>query len=242
VTSLAGLCLDLFLLGHAHLADGEVGDGLGFERRVRGHLDQRGLPTAAGFRVFGRRSLSGLYHQLDEQTSCPQALIVGEWKSYTGRIPKNDLLRFKAATDDYWLAAAANTHLPVMRLFGGTGTASVAMRTYAAHWGIVLITPDRWPIPTLSDPLLLWSSTEVDPPSPSDQRTLASLVRPLSTVLQPCIDGSWRTPPMAPASDIAARCRLWESWSAQAWACWDDAAPGRFSSLLERRVGLGAAA
>jgi hypothetical protein len=209
VTSLAGLCLDLFLLGHAHLAAGEAGDGLGFERRVRGHLDQHGLPTAAGFRVFGRRSLSGLYHQLDEQTSCQQALVVGEWKSYTGRIPKNDLLRFKAATDDYWLAAAAaNTHLPVMRLFGGTGTASVAMRTYAAHWGIVLITPDRWPIPTLGDPHLLWSSAEVDPPSPSDQRALASLVRPLNTVLQPCIDGSWRTPPMAPANDIAARCRL----------------------------------
>src|SRR5687768_17019322 len=115
MTSLGALCLDLFLLAHAHVSAGEAGLGAAFERRVRRHLNALGLPNASGFRVFGKRSLSGLYHQLDERTSCQDALVVGEWKSYRGTIPKNDLLRFKAATDDYWLASAARLSLPIVR-------------------------------------------------------------------------------------------------------------------------------
>lgn len=140
MTSLAGLCLDLFLLGHAHLATGHAGDGAGFERRVRRHLDAIGLPNGSGFRIFGRRSLSGIHHQIDEMTACSQVAVVGEWKAFTGQIPKNDLLRFKAATDDYWLSPATRRHQPTVRVFGGTGTVTPAMRVYAAHWGIVLIT------------------------------------------------------------------------------------------------------
>jgi hypothetical protein len=234
VTSLAELCLDMFLLGHAHLADDEVGDGFGFERRIRGHLDRQGLRSAAGFRVFGPRGVSGLYHQIDEQTSCDQALVVGEWKTYTGAIPKNELLRFKAATDDYWMAAT--TTLPVVRIFGGTGTISPAMQTYAAHWGIVLISLDRWPIPTLCDPHLLWDPAELEPPPPADQRVLASLIRPLNAVLQPTVDGGWRIPPMPADTDVAARRRLWAEWSDRAWAWWDDSSPARFSTLLSHRV------
>lgn len=120
MNTLASLCLDLFLLGHAHLAAGQTGDGFAFERRVRAHLGVCGLPDARGFRVLGRRSLSGLYHQLDEQTECGEALVVGEWKAWSGRISKNELLRFKAATDDYWLGAVNRVEVPVVRVFGGT--------------------------------------------------------------------------------------------------------------------------
>src|SRR5688500_16957759 len=105
MTGLAALCLDFFLLGHAHVAAGLAGQGAAFEARVRDHLNTIGLPNARGFRVFGRRSVSGLYHQLDEQTACHGAMVIGEWKAYRGAIPKNDLLRFKGATDDYWLAS-----------------------------------------------------------------------------------------------------------------------------------------
>jgi hypothetical protein len=236
MSSLARLSLDLFLLGHAHLAAGEAGNGVGFERRIRSHLDLIGLPNARGFRIFGRRSLSGIYHQLDEQTACDEALVVGEWKAYTGHIPKNDLLRFKAATDDYWLAGTTHPGLPVVRVFGGTGKVTEAMRVFAAHWGIVLVTPNRWPVPALCDPDLLWSAGDLDPPGPVDRRTMANLVRPLGTVLAPQLDGSWRIPPMAPTSDMANRLKVWEHWSERAWAWWDDAGPGRFEALLEGRT------
>jgi hypothetical protein len=236
VSSLAQLCEDLFLLGHAHLAAGVMGDGAGFERRVRGHLDALGLPNARGFRVLGRRTISGLYHQIDEQTHCADALVIGEWKAYSGVIPKNELLRFKAATDDYWLAGAASSPIPVVRVFGGTGHVTDAMRTYAAQSGIILITPSRWPVPTLCDPDLLWSPGELDAPAAADCRTLASLVRPMGAVLAPQPDGSWRVPPMARAADVAARLRLWDAWSDTAWTWWDDASSARFEALVEART------
>ena len=75
---LAGLSLDLFLLGHAHLTGDRAGDGYAFERRVRAYLNAAAMPHASEFRVFGRRTLSGLHHQLDEQTRCPDALVIGE--------------------------------------------------------------------------------------------------------------------------------------------------------------------
>ena len=37
--------------------------------------------------------------------------VVGEWKAHTGNMPKNELMRFKAATDDYWLGGCADTTL-----------------------------------------------------------------------------------------------------------------------------------
>jgi hypothetical protein len=242
MTTLAELSLDLFLAGHAHLAAGRAGDGRGLERRVADYLDHAGMPNSNGFRVFGRRSLSGLYHQLDEQTACSRVLVVGEWKAYTGQIPKNELLRFKAATDDYWLSPHTRRDTPLIRIFGGTGLLTPAMRTYAAHWGIVLITPDRWPIPTLCEPYLLWNRAGLDGPSQLDVRVLRTLGRPLADVLHPMSDGSWRVPPMADDTDLAHRLRLWQRWSDRAWKWWDDAAPSRFDWLLDHRLGPKAAA
>lgn len=236
MTALSALCLDLFLLGHAHLAAGQAGEGAAFERRVRSHLDMLGLPDARGFRVFCRRSLSGMYHQLDEQSACHGALVVGEWKAYTGRIPKNDLLRFKAATDDYWLAGARRSQFPVVRIFGGTGSVSDSMRVYAAQSGIVLVTPDRWPIHALCNRDLLWAAGDLRGVGPVDRRTLMSLVRPLNDVLAPQVDGSWRIAPVANSADIFARLRVWEHWSELAWEWWDESGRGRFDDLVERRV------
>ena len=241
MTSLGALCLDLFLLGHAHLAAGHAGDGAGLERRIRAHLDAKGESNPHGFRVFGRRSLSGIYHQLDEQTRCARAAVVGEWKAYTGQIPKNDLLRFKAATDDYWLSPSTRRDRPVIRIFGGTGTVTPAMRVYAAQWGIILITPDRWPIPTLTDPDLLWAPGDLPEPAARDVRALATITRPLNDILAPMAHGGWQAPPMPTAADLATRFRLWQTWSDRAWAWWDDQAPARFDWLLETRTTLAAA-
>lgn len=236
MTNLSGLCLDLFLLAHAHLAAGLAGRGAAFERRVRAHLDGLGLPTARGFRVLGRRSMSSLYHQLDEQTACADALVIGEWKAYRGFIPKNDLLRFKAATDDYWLASTSRLSRPVMRVFGGTGRVTDAMRVYAAQWGIILVTPDAWPIPTLCDHTLVWGAGEMLGPGRPDLRCMSTLVRPLNRVLEPQADGGWRVTPMPQAHEMLVRLEVWRHWSERAWQHWEEDARGRFDALLDQRV------
>lgn len=238
--SLAVLCRDLFLLGHAHVAAGQAGEGHAFERRVRHHLDASGLPTAQGFRVLGRHSVSGLYHQLDEQTRCAEAMVVGEWKAYRGTIPKNDLLRFKAATDDYWLSGPRPPDVPVIRVFGGTGRVTEAMRIYAAQHGIVVVTPDRWPIPTVLDTRLVWRPGDLEPVSAIDHKTMTSLIRPLGTVLAQQPDGSWRIPPVPAAPDLRHRLDVWAHHSDRAWGWWDDKVPERFDLLLEEGArGLG---
>lgn len=239
-SNLATLALDLFLLGHAHLEAGESGDGFAFERRVRAYLQTHAMPHAGGFRVFGRHTMSGLYHQLDEQTSCADALVVGEWKAYKGLIPKNDLLRFKAATDDYWMTTRPSERMPVVRTFGGTGQVTPAMRVYAAQAGIMLITPDRWPVLALCDPALLWQPAGLEPPSHADRRSMVSLVRPLQAVLRPQTDGSWRVPAASSAHDLAQRLAVWERHSERAWSWWDDQSPARFEGLVRSRCHLGA--
>ena len=241
MTTLSQLTLDFFLLGHAHLAAGQAGDGLAFERRVRAHLQMLSKPHGLDFRVLGRHSLSGLYHQLDEQTSCDQALVVGEWKAYTGEIPKNEVLRFKAATDDYWLTGHADDVLPLVRVFGGTGSASAKLQSYCALWGIALITPELWPVPALCDPHLLWEAGDLPSPRGADLRALTGLVRPMGSLLKPQSDGSWLLPKLPSPPQIAGSCHVWRQWSDQAWEWWNDARPARFESLLANRVNQRAA-
>lgn len=241
--TLTSLTLDLFLLGHAHLAAGQAGDGYGFEQRVRSHLDGLGFPAGDGFRVLGRRSLSGLYHQFDTQTACGDALVVGEWKAYRGTIPKNHLLRFKAATDDYWMVGGAHRESqPVLRIFGGTGRVTEAMRAYAAQAGIILVTPDRWPVPVLCDLDPIWRSTGLDAPGPLERRTLMSLFRPMDSMLAQNPDGGFCVPPPVSPADMSSRLRLWERTSNRAWQWWDDVAPSRFEALLGSRCDIGWAA
>lgn len=241
MTTLSQLSLDLFLLAHAHLAAGQAGDGFAFERRVRTHLQSASMPHGLDFRVLGRHTLSGLYHQIDEQTMCDQALVVGEWKAHTGNMPKNELLRFKAATDDYWLGGGADTSLPVVRVFGGTGSATEKLQRYAACWGIVLITPQYWPVPALCDPSLLWGPGDLTAPTGAELQALAALVRPMGSLLKPQPDGSWTVPALPMTAQITGSLELWRKWSDRAWHWWDTARPARFDSLLNARVGVAAA-
>lgn len=236
MTSLAQLTLDLFLLGHAHREAGQAGDGFAFERRVRTHLRSSSMPHGLDFRVLGRHTLSGLYHQIDEQTACDQALVVGEWKAHTGPMPKNELMRFKAATDDYWLSGRADTALPVVRIFGGTGMVTPKLQSYAACWGIILVSPALWPIPALCDPHLLWDAGGLTAPTGAELSALSCLVRPLGATLRPQSDGSWRVPAMPTAAQVTGSCAIWQKYSDQAWAWWNDTRPARFDALLSERV------
>lgn len=229
--SLSSVCLDVFLVGIDYAADGRAGDGYGFERVVAEHLARRGVAVRAGecTRVVGPQSLSGLRHQIDAQGDVGEGLLIGEWKAHRGRIPKNELLRFHAVTEDYWLLNPGASDRPVFRFFGGTGSVTPAARRFAARWGITLISPDTWPALVLADPMIAWP--DGDGPTPHDRRVLAWLSRPIQSVFEQGMDGRISLPPPVDDATLNARLALHDRWSEAAWRWWFDADPSRLDRL-----------
>src|SRR5205807_9033614 len=96
--SYSSLCRDLFLL--AQEPDVGVGPERGprWETRIAAQLALQGYPVESargGIRAFGVLPASGLRHQTDAAIHCADAHVIGEWKSYRGQVPKNEVLRFK---------------------------------------------------------------------------------------------------------------------------------------------------
>ena len=110
------LCRDLFLLAHIEIDDRGPGRGRQWEQQVADYLAMRNAPVEVlpgGYTVFGHVSLSTLRHQIDGAIGCADSIVVAEWKAFRGGMPKNELLRFKAATDDYFMAMGHDTpHRP----------------------------------------------------------------------------------------------------------------------------------
>jgi hypothetical protein len=241
VISYTAFLRDLFCLANAHLAAGQAGDGRAFERRIERHLAAVGVRPVevfSGVRSLGSQSLSGLYHQIDATGSTREAVVIGEWKAYRGAIPKHDLMRFKAATDDYWLRQHHYAAAPVMRVFGGTGHVSAALRRYAAHWGICLITTDRWPSPLLAAQSTAWSNGGPDHVA---RRYLAWLSRPLGSVCIPQADGSWSIPKPPDDATIDHFLSLHDRWSTELWRRFDGE-PGSFNRWVGATIPWGVAA
>lgn len=232
---------DLFCLAHVHEAAGGAGDGRGFERRVDRHLAAVGVRSVgvfSGISSLGSQSLSGLYHQIDATGATREAIVIAEWKAYRGTIPKNDLMRFKAATDDYWLREHRYATAPVMRVFGGTGSVSPTLRRYAALWGICLVTTDVWPALLLAADTTSWPQ---EAPDRLARRYLAWLARPLDKVCVPQPDGSWSIPKPPTEATIDHFLALQERWSDTLWRRFD-ARPGSFDDWLDATVPWGVAA
>lgn len=235
------LLRDLFCLSNVHAASGGAGDGRAFERRVERHfaaVGVRAVEVFSGVRSLGSQSLSGLYHQIDATGVTRDALIVGEWKAYRGAIPKNDLLRFKAATDDYWLHQYKYAQSPIMRIFGGTGTVSASMRRYAAQWGICLFTSDMWPSPILASSTTSWSGRY---PDQLARRHLGWLARPHGAVMIPQGDGSWSIPRVPSDAIIDDFLALQDRWSAERWRPFRSD-PRRLNEWLEKTIPWGMSA
>jgi len=229
----ADLCRDLYTLAQDvafnDIAIRGPARGWRWEARIADTLAHRGYPVEAmpgGVRVFGAVPASGLRHQTDAALSCVDAHAIGEWKSYTGPVPKNELLRFKAATDDlYDTLARQLPRQPVLRLFGVGGDVSPQLRWYAARHGIALVERSRWPAPVLADPELPWPDGTA--PAGPDQRRLGWLSRPLQQVYPQLPDGSLRLPPPLPTPAVEALLALQSRWSARLWSTLD-ADPGSF--------------
>lgn len=190
--------------------------GYRWERRVERELLLNGFAIrnlSAGSRVLGTFSASGLRHQVDAEIRCERAFVIGEWKSFTGLVPKNEILRFKAVTDDYYEVMSAGVRrAPVLRVFGISGDGSLGLRHYAARHGIALIERSRWPAAVLADPSLRWPG---EGPPEGDQRRLARMTRPMQSVMRHQDDGSMllECPPRDAA--VEALLRLQERWSAR---------------------------
>ena len=239
--SFAEFLRDLFCLANAHRISGASGDGRGFERLVARHfaaVGVRQVDAFSGVSVLGSQSLSGLYHQVDATADTRDAIVIGEWKAYRDFIPKNELMRFKAATDDYWLCQYPFAIKPVMRVFGGTGHVSPALRRYAAQWGICVVTPDRWPAPLLASGMTTWPE---DSPDRLTRRYLTWLCRPLDCVYVPQPDGRLviSKPPRPEMLDHFLA--LHDTWSEQLWQRFRQR-PGKFEDWMESMLPLGRAA
>ena len=234
--TLPALCRDLFLL--AHIESNEPGPRRGWkwEHQIADYLAIRNVPVEAlpgGHTVFGHVSLSALRHQIDGVIGCADAIVVAEWKAFKGDMPKNELLRFKAASDDYFMAIGSDTpSRPVVRVFGGTGYASDEVRSYAYLHGIALIERGRWPAPALITENIVRRRQESPRPGAADRKHLAWTFRPVQSVFVARDDGSFLFPrPPAPAM-IKSLNSLHEYWSD---ALWEeiDGEPGVFERMIE---------
>jgi hypothetical protein len=237
--SFVALCRDLFLLSQTEVAGHGLARGLKWESRIADYLALQGLPVEAhpgGFMVLGHASLSGLLHQIDGTIGCNDAIVIGEWKAYRGSVPKNELLRFKAATDDYFMALANHgLSRPIMRVFGGTGSASDELRAYGALHGITLIEPDRWPAPVLLLDNLLWQNQHALGPGPTDSKTLIQAFRPLQDVLIPQLGGGYLVRRPLSRTQISATLFVHDLWSYRLWEA-IDSWPGRFEEMVSKAL------
>ena len=222
MTTIDSLCLELFVL--AQNETGEVNGsarGRMWEKAVAAMLTDRGIPIEAvpgGHRVLGFLSQSQLMHQVDATLSCTDSIILAEWKAYSGTFPKNELLRFKAATDDYYMSfGAIGRSRPVVRLFGGIGTASKELRRYAAIHGIALLETDRWPLPVLASNKVIWPGEPMTCPSVHEKRALLWGVRSMQQVMRPQSSGSFLIPRPKSTARIDSLLYLHEYWSDRLW-------------------------
>ena len=76
-------------------------------------------------------------------------MVIGEWKAYRGAIPNKR--HHEVQSSDRRLLASPALRCRSTRHTGLRGNRSNVsdLRRYAAHWGICLVTADRWPAPLL---------------------------------------------------------------------------------------------
>jgi hypothetical protein len=188
--------------------------GYGWERRIERELLLNGFAIRslpAGSRVLGTFSASGMRHQVDAEIRCERAFVIGEWKSFTGPVPKNEILRFKAVTDDYYEVMSAGVRrAPVLRIFGVSGDGSLGVRRYAVRHGIALIERSRWPAAVLADPSLRWPG---EGPPEGDRRRLAWMTRSMQHVMRHQDDGSMLVERPLKEAAVDALLQLQERWS-----------------------------
>ena len=233
--NLADLCRDVFLLARLGIGGSGSVRGRRWEQRVADYLAMRGVPAEpqpGGYSVLGHVPLSTLRHQIDGTLGCSDAIIMAEWKAFKHNLPKNELLQFKAATDDYFMAfGRERLSRPVVRIFGGIGEASDSVRAYAYHHGIILIERGRWPVPVLVSDRVFSPRPDSPDLGAADRKHLAWAVRPMQRVLMSQEDGTFVIPKPPENARIEALLSLHDQCSEALWEEWDNE-PGRLEEIL----------
>jgi hypothetical protein len=100
--------------------------------------------------LTGVASASGLRHENDVVISAGYATVHIEAKHLGGAVSKNDLLIFNQKGLDFLLADDPSVRrIPLYRLFVSGSPLSPTARRFATLWGIIIVEPDRLPLPLL---------------------------------------------------------------------------------------------
>lgn len=133
---LVDLSLELFTAMYA----ATPGDGDAWEVLARASLTRRGASVAqipGGATLFGFAPASGLPHQLDAVIGLDDGFVILELKAHGGVVPKNDLLRFAAATDDFIVGLGRDLpRRPIYRVVASLGRISQGMRRLPPSAGL----------------------------------------------------------------------------------------------------------
>ena len=114
--------------------------------RLGVHLTER----AGGRSLAGQRSASGLAHEVDGATRAGVANTYWELKHLSVPVEKNELLVFNAkALDFLYDASWLFRRTPLQRFLLSGQNLRDECRLYAIQWGIIIIEPNRLPLPLI---------------------------------------------------------------------------------------------
>jgi hypothetical protein len=167
--------------------------GRDFEKLFYRVCDQRGLSLTerAGSRsLAGQRSASGFGHEVDGATRALECITHWELKHLTTELAKNELLVFNGKGMDFLYGSnPLYARVPLRRFLLSGSDVGGESRLYAVQWGIILIEPDRLPLPLLYEAVARGAGTRL---SEHDRAAVRSQVpwacRPLQHALKEISD------------------------------------------------------
>lgn len=170
--------------------------GRNFERVFYGLCSSRGIHLCerAGARTLAEtRSASGICHEVDGATRAVDCVTDWELKYLSNEVPKNEFLIFNGKALDFLQGSKRLfARVPLHRFFLTGSNVRDDCRYYSALWGIMLIEPDRLPLPLLYEAIARGASAAL---SDADCRAVRERVvwacRPLQTVIGEL--ASWST-------------------------------------------------
>lgn len=127
--------------------------GRNFETLFYKICDRRGihLSERAGSRTLAEQSsASGLGHEVDGATRSVACVTHWELKHLTAPLPKNELLCFQSKGLDFLYGTSSFfAKVPFFRFLLSGSSVRTECRYFSALWGIMLIEPERFPLPLL---------------------------------------------------------------------------------------------
>lgn len=137
----------------------------GWAHRLMLAVGARRVQGPGSWHLFGFEAVSGSRHELDA-AGIRDVAVVLEAKDQAQPLQKGQLDEFDGKTFDYFAAAALHGHThPLYRMIWSTGEPDPIFRRYAAVKGIIMVTPDRVPLPSLLAAAERWDASDWFPES-----------------------------------------------------------------------------